>query len=68
MFRPTSFLALCGVIVFGVILADFVHNASGTTAAANGVVAIETPALNALLGQTSSGSSATGSTTTAAGA
>jgi hypothetical protein len=51
--RPTSFLALAGLVVVGVILADFVNKPTGTQAAANGIVAIEKPSLNALLGQTS---------------
>jgi hypothetical protein len=53
MFRPTTGIALAGLVVVGVILADFWAKPAGTNAAANGIVAIEKPSLNALLGQTS---------------
>jgi hypothetical protein len=52
--RPTSALALLGLIVMGVIVADFLIHPEGTKAAAQGIVSIEKPGLNALLGQTSS--------------
>jgi hypothetical protein len=51
--RPTSVLALLGLIVIGVIVADFVANPNGTKAAAQGLVDVEKPTLNALLGKTS---------------
>jgi hypothetical protein len=51
--RPTSFLGLAGLVVVGVIIADFLIHPSGTTAAANGLVSIEKPSFNALLGSTS---------------
>jgi hypothetical protein len=51
--RPTSLLALAGLVVIGVIIADFLIHPDGTKAAANGIVAIEKPSLNALLGKTS---------------
>lgn len=51
--RPTSLLALAGLVVVGVIIADFLTNPKGTTAAANGIVGIEKPAFSALLGKTS---------------
>ncbi len=51
--RPTSLLGLAGAIVLGVILADFLIHPEGTKAAANGLVQIEKPTLNALLGSTS---------------
>lgn len=51
--RPTSFLALLGLIVMGVIAADFVIHPEGTKAAAAGLVSLEKPTLNALLGATS---------------
>lgn len=51
--RPTSALALAGLVVVGVIIADFVAKPQGTQAAANGIVSVEKPALNALLGSTS---------------
>lgn len=46
-------LALAGLVVVGVILADFVIHPAGTKAAGQGLVSIEKPALNALLGKTS---------------
>jgi len=51
--RPTSILALAGLVVIGIITADFVIHPAGTKAAGQGLVAIEKPALNALLGKTS---------------
>lgn len=51
--RPTSFLALTGLVVVGVIIADFLIHPAGTQAAANGLVNIEKVGSNALLGQTS---------------
>jgi hypothetical protein len=51
--RPTSVIGVVGLVVVGVILADFWAKPQGTNAAANGIVAIEKPGLNALLGQTS---------------
>lgn len=50
--RPTSFLALLGLIVIGVIVADFLIHPEGTKAAAQGLVALEKPTMNALLGST----------------
>lgn len=51
--RPAGLLGLAGLVVMGVIIADFLIHPSGTQAAANGIVAIEKPSLNALLGKTS---------------
>lgn len=51
--RPTTVLALAGLVVTGIILANLVVHPEGTKAVANGFVAIEKPAVNALLGQTS---------------
>lgn len=51
--RPTSLLGLAGLVVVGVIVADFLIHPTGTTAAANGIVAISKPSFNALLGKTS---------------
>jgi len=50
--RPTSFLALLGLVVVGVIIGDFLIHPAGTKAAANGIVSVEKPTLNALLGST----------------
>lgn len=49
--RPTSLLGLAGLVVIGIIIADFVIHPSGTTAAANGIVNITKPAEGALLGK-----------------
>ena len=51
--RPTSFVALLGLVIVGVIIADFLIHPEGTKAAANGIVSIEKPGLNALLGKAS---------------
>lgn len=51
--RPTSVLALIGLVVTGIIIANFVVHPEGTKAVANGFVNIEKPAVNALLGKTS---------------
>ena len=51
--RPTSFLALLGLGIVGVIIADFLIHPEGTKAVANGFVSIEKPSLNALLGSPS---------------
>ena len=51
--RPANLLALAGLVVLGVIIADFVIHPAGTKAAAQGIVSIEKPALNGLLGKTS---------------
>ena len=48
--RPTSFLGLLGLVVVGIIIADFLAHPDGTKAAANGLVSITTPAESALLG------------------
>lgn len=50
--RPTSFLALLGMVVMGVILADVLIHPEGTKAAAQGLVSLEKPTMNALLGST----------------
>jgi len=51
--RPTSVIGLLGLVVVGVIIADFLIHPNGTKAAAQGLVSIEKPSLNALLGSTS---------------
>jgi hypothetical protein len=50
--RPTSIVAIIGLVIVGVIIADFLTHPSGTQAAATGLVSIEKPGLNALLGHT----------------
>jgi hypothetical protein len=49
--RPTTLIGLAGLVVVGVIIADFLIHPQGTTAAANGLVAIEKPSYSALLGK-----------------
>jgi hypothetical protein len=51
--RPTTLIGLAGLVVLGVIIANLTIHPAGTVAAANGLVAIEKPSLNALLGKTS---------------
>jgi hypothetical protein len=51
--RVTGFWSLTGAIVFGIIIADLVHNPTGTTALANAGTSAEKISTNALLGQTS---------------
>lgn len=51
--RPTTVLALLGLVVVGIIVADLASNPQGTSAAANGFVSIEKPAINGLLGKSS---------------
>jgi hypothetical protein len=53
--RPTSIVALCGLVVVGIIIADFLTHPTGTTDAFNGVASLATPAENSLLGYTSTG-------------
>lgn len=58
--KPTSILGLAGLVVVGIIIADFLSHPTGTKAAANGLVSIATPAEAALLGATPTGYKATG--------
>lgn len=51
--RVTGIWTAVGAVIMGVILADIWTHPNGTNAAANGVVNIEKPTYNALLGQTS---------------
>jgi hypothetical protein len=51
--RFTGLFGLATLVALGVIVADLEIHPAGTTAAANGVVNIEKPGLNALLGKTS---------------
>lgn len=51
--RPTSILGLAGLVVTGVIVADFLIHPNGTKAAANGIKTVMTPTYNALLGSKS---------------
>lgn len=49
--RPTSFLGLLGLIVVGVIIADFVANPEGTKVIGKAIVDVQKPSLQALLGK-----------------
>jgi hypothetical protein len=51
--RFTGFVGVLLLVVVGVMFADLEIHPQGTTAAANGIVNIEKPGLNALLGKTS---------------
>jgi hypothetical protein len=51
--RPTSLLALAGLVVLGIIGADLIANPAGTKAAASGLASIEKISVNGLLGKTS---------------
>lgn len=51
--RPTTLIGLAGLVVVGIIMADFVGHPDGTKAAGNAIVSIMKPATNALLGSTS---------------
>jgi hypothetical protein len=51
--RVTGVWTAIGAVIFGVILADLVHNAAGTTALANAGTTTEKVAVNGLLGSTS---------------
>lgn len=51
MFKPTTWVALAGAVVAGLILADFLKHPKGTQAIANGAVQLSTPAIQGLSGQ-----------------
>jgi hypothetical protein len=51
MTRPTTIIGLAGLIVVGVIIADFLIHPKGTTAAANGVNSLAKTSTSALLGK-----------------
>jgi hypothetical protein len=51
--RVTGFWTLLGAVVVAVMIADFVHNPTGTTVLTNAATTSEKTALNAELGQTS---------------
>jgi hypothetical protein len=50
MLRPTTIFGLGGLLIFGIILADFVTHPTGTQDAGNAIVDIEKPGFDALLG------------------
>ena len=49
--NPGSLLGLAGLVIVGVIVADFVANPAGTSAIANGINSIFGTALGGLLGK-----------------
>jgi hypothetical protein len=51
--RPAGLLGLAGLVVIGVIIADFLIHPAGTKAAGTALVNLEKPSLNGLLGKTS---------------
>lgn len=51
--RVTSVMGLAGLVVVGIIIADFLIHPEGTKAAGNAVVSFAKPTYNALLGATS---------------
>jgi hypothetical protein len=46
----SQIFSLAALVVGGIIVADFLIHPTGTTAAANGIAAITTPAESSLLG------------------
>jgi hypothetical protein len=50
--KVTGIWSAVGAIIFGVILADFVHNPAGTKALANAGTNAEKISVNGLLGKT----------------
>lgn len=51
--RPTNLFAFLTLGVLGIMLADLVTHPSGTNSVSNGIVAIEKPGINGLLGKSS---------------
>ena len=51
--RVTGVWTAIGAVIFGVILADLVHNATGTKVLANAATSTEKISVNGLLGKTS---------------
>ena len=51
--KVTGIWTAFGAVIFGVIIADLVHNAAGTKALANAGVSAEKVSVNGLLGKTS---------------
>jgi len=61
MFRPTNAWMLAGLVVMGLIVADFVTHPAGTKAVASGAVQLATPAYQGLAGQAIGGAKRVGS-------
>jgi len=51
--RVSGFWTAVGAVIFGVIIADLVHNPAGTKALANAGTSAEKISVNGLLGKTS---------------
>lgn len=51
--RPTTIMGVIGLVIVGIIVADFLTHPAGTTAAGNAIVSIAKPTENALLGVSS---------------
>jgi hypothetical protein len=51
--KVTGIWAAVGAVIFGVIIADLVHNPTGTKALANAGTSAEKISVNGLLGKTS---------------
>ena len=51
--KVSGFWSAVGAVIFGVIIADLVHNATGTKALANAGVNVEKVSVNGLLGKAS---------------
>lgn len=49
--KVTGFWTAVGAVIFGVILADLVHNPTGTKTLANAATDTETISVNGLLGK-----------------
>lgn len=50
MFRPTTFIGLCALVVVGIMSADMLANPAGTKAAGNAITSVVKPTEGALLG------------------
>jgi hypothetical protein len=51
--KVTGFWSAVGAVIFGVIIADFVHDPAGTKALANAGTSTEKIGVNGLLGKSS---------------
>ena len=49
--KPTTWVGLAGLVVAGLIIGNFIKNPNGTKAVANGAVALATPTIQGLSGQ-----------------
>jgi hypothetical protein len=51
--RVSGLWSAIGAVIFGVIIADLVHNAAGTKVLTSAATSIESTSVNGLLGKTS---------------